>query len=197
MEQLIDSSDNLATEAREFVICKLRSASVIRLPVKINDKNISAILDTAAEVSILSDRLFQNLNSKPKIVKKVIMNAAGRDMQMIGVKLEPVRLKIESQEFLEPLYVAPIEDDMLLGLDFLLKYQARVDLNSQVLHIGEKKISLTLGETDSVKVFKITTSKKLVVPPFSVLRAPCKLDNMGSDYLRYIAIAQDIAKSWF
>ena len=183
MEQLIDSSDNLATEAREFVICKLRSASVIRLPVEINDRKISAILDTAAEVSILSDQLFQNLHSKPKIVKKVIMNAAGRDMRMTGAKLDSVRLKIGSHEYLEPLYVAPIEDDMLLGLDFLLKYQAKVDLNSQVLHLGGETIPLTLGETDPVRVFKITTSKKLVVPPFSVLRVPCKLDNMGSDYL--------------
>ena len=70
------------------------------------------------------------------------MHAAGRDMQMAGTKLDSVRLKIGSQEYLEPLYVAPIEDDMLLGLDFLLKYHARVDLESQVLHIGDKKTTI-------------------------------------------------------
>ena len=31
------------------------------------------------------------------------------------------------QEYLKPLYVAPIENDMLLGLDVLLKYHARVN----------------------------------------------------------------------
>ena len=46
-------------------------------------------------------------------------------MQMAGTKL--VRLRIGSQEYLKPLYVAPIENDMLLGLDFLLKYHARVN----------------------------------------------------------------------
>ena len=140
------SPANLTTEAREFINCKLRSASMIKIPVKINGQDVSAILDTAAEVSILSDQLFKQLNIKPKVVKKVIMHAAGRDMQMAGTKLDSVRLKIGSQEYLEPLYVAPIEDDMLLGLDFLLKYHARVDLESQVLHIGDKKLPLIQGE---------------------------------------------------
>lgn len=50
------------------------------------------------------------------------MNVVGRDMRMIGVKFDFVRLKIGSYEYLELLYVVSIEDDMLLGLDFLLKY---------------------------------------------------------------------------
>ena len=48
-------------------------------------------------------------------------------MQMAGTKLDSVRLRIGSQEYLKPLYVAPIENDMLLGLDLVLKYHARVN----------------------------------------------------------------------
>ena len=68
---------NLTTKAREFIICKLRSASMIKISVKIPGQDVSAILDPAAEVSILSDQFFKKLHIKPKIVKKVIMHAAG------------------------------------------------------------------------------------------------------------------------
>ena len=38
-------------------------------------------------------------------------------------------------------------------------------------------------ETESLRVLKTTINKKLVVPPFSVLRVPCKMDNLGFDYV--------------
>ena len=88
---------------------------MIKISVKINGQDVSAILNTAAEVSISFRSIFQTINIKLKIVKKVVMHAAGRNMQMAGTKLDSVRLKIGSQEYLEPLYVAPIENYMLLG----------------------------------------------------------------------------------
>ena len=50
---------------------------MIKISVKIHGQDVSAILDPAAEVSILSDQFFKKLNIKHKIVKKVIMHAAG------------------------------------------------------------------------------------------------------------------------
>lgn len=130
----------------ELVICRLRSASMIQVPIIVNGYKISAVLDTAAEVTILSDRLLKLLDEKPKISKPVIMHAAGRDMQMKGAKLEPVRMKLGEGWYCESLYMAPIEDDMLLGLDFLLKYQAKVNLSGNYLEIGKEKVSIIMGK---------------------------------------------------
>ena len=66
------------------------------------------------------------------------MHAVGRNMEMTGTKLEL-------------LFAAPIENDMLLGLNFLLRYHAKVHLKSQVLHIGDEN----LGETESFRVLKL------------------------------------------
>ena len=156
---------------------------MIQIPISVNGNNILAILDTAAEVTIISDRLIKKLKEKPKISKSVIMHAAGRDMQMKGAKLNPVRMKIGDDWYCEPLYMAPIEDDMLLGLDFLLKHKARVNLAESYLEIGEKKVSFVMGENNSVKVKRITVTKKLVVPAFSVLRVPCNMDTLDSQYM--------------
>jgi predicted aspartyl protease len=152
---------------------------MLQIPVYmyICGKFILAIVDTAAEVTIISDQVFETLGNKPKISKKVIMHAVGREMQRNGVRLVPIELDIGKKTYSESMYVAPIEDDMLLGLDFLLKHQANVNLGSQRLEIGNEKLSLRVGKNNSVRVKRITVNKKTVVPAFSVLRMPCQMDS--------------------
>lgn len=156
---------------------------MIQVPIIVNGYKISAVLDTAAEVTILSDRLLKLLDEKPKISKPVIMHAAGRDMQMKGAKLEPVRMKLGEGWYCESLYMAPIEDDMLLSLDFLLKYQAKVNLSENYLEIGKEKVSIIMGENNAVKVKRITIRKKSVIPAFSVLGVPGQMDILDSEYI--------------
>ena len=182
MGESFSSKESLGSS--ELVVCRLQSASMLQIPVHICGKSILAIVDTAAEVTIISDQVFETLGNKPKISKKVIMHAAGRDMQMNGVRLEPIEMGIGKKTYSESMYVAPIEDDMLLGLDFLLKHQANVNLGSQSLEIGNEKLSLRVGKNNSVRVKRITVNKKIVVPAFSVLRIPCKMDSeLQSDYI--------------
>lgn len=77
-----------------------------------------SIVDTAAEVSILSDRLFQQLAERRPIIRPITLRTAGGELSMQGSLISRVKLKLGTQMFKEHLYVAPITDDMLLGLDF-------------------------------------------------------------------------------
>ena len=53
---------------------------------------------------------------------------AGREMSMKCRVLQPMYFSILGFEFRQCLHVAPIDCDMLLGMDYLSKYRANLDL---------------------------------------------------------------------
>jgi hypothetical protein len=67
--------------------------------------------------------LFLIRNTIPYIIlpirKEVVMNTAGKGMQMNGYIAGPFQVVLGTHLFTVEIYVAPIEEDMLLGLDFL------------------------------------------------------------------------------
>jgi hypothetical protein len=61
------------------------------------------------------------------------MNTAGKGMQMNGYIAGPFQVVLGTHLFTVEIYVAPIEEDMLLGLDFL-------EANGVSLHLKEKEL---------------------------------------------------------
>ena len=157
--------DNLAEEERDpgsdsmstwedITICQLRSSSMLRVPVTLQDFKLQAVVDTAAEVTIISDSIFRELQPKPPYLKKVILHTAGLDLRMDGFVVGPVALKLGKNTFLEAVYVAPIQDDMLLGLDFLLRHGVDIKLDDRCLDFRGN------GEKVPIEVDRLVTSKE-------------------------------------
>ena len=48
---------------------------------------VEGIVDTASEVTIISDKLYDTLSIKPKVIKEITLYTAGRDMSMKGYLL--------------------------------------------------------------------------------------------------------------
>ncbi|KAH3801425.1 hypothetical protein DPMN_155075 [Dreissena polymorpha] len=94
---------------------------MFRVEVKLNGLVIQAVVDTAAEVTLVSDRVIAQLSAKVPVLEQVLMKTAGRGLQMNGSIVGPVTIQLGDMVFKERVYVAPIEDYMLLGLDFLKK----------------------------------------------------------------------------
>ncbi len=101
-----------------------------KVPVEVQGYRTSAIIDTAAEITIISDRVYHKLANPGSVIHKVTLNTAGRELQMKGFVVGPLTLTLGGQEFQENVYVAPIEDDMLLGLDFLRRHGLRLTFPS-------------------------------------------------------------------
>ena len=93
------------------------------------NKPIQAVLDTVAEVTIISDKIFPSIKPAPKVIKEVILRPAGRDKAMQGKIVGPVKILLD-------IYVAPIEDEMLLN--FLTRVGASAHLASDILTIGNE-----------------------------------------------------------
>ena len=54
---------------KDVVICQLRSSSILRVPVILQDVPLKAVVDTAAEVTIISDRICNEMDQKPPFLR--------------------------------------------------------------------------------------------------------------------------------
>ena len=185
-EEQDPGSDSMSTW-EDITICQLPSSSMLSVPVSLQDVKLLAVIDTAAEVTIISDSIFRELQPTPPYLKKVILHTTGRDLRMGGFVVGPVALKLGEITFPEAVYVAPIQDDMLLGLDFLLRHGVDIKLNDRCLAFRGKgqKVPIEverMGTSKESQVKKVTLLEKTVkVPPNTVLRLQCKISDSLND----------------
>jgi hypothetical protein len=64
----------------------------------------------------------------------------------------PFDLKVGSTTYRTDIYVAPIDDNMLLGLDFIFKSKAILDCAKQVLLINGEPVPLMYGSAELVPI---------------------------------------------
>jgi hypothetical protein len=122
----------LKTEEYPLIIRQSKSMSTVKIPILIQGTRVEGIIDTASEVTIISDTLYESLENKPAIKKEITLNAAGRDMSMKRYLLDQVHLHINGIRFYENVYVAPLQDAMLIRLDFMMKHKVKLDLNKNL-----------------------------------------------------------------
>ena len=53
-----------------FKVCQLKSASQYSLNIQVGDRCVSAVVDSAAEVSIISDKVYRSLKKPLKNCKR-------------------------------------------------------------------------------------------------------------------------------
>ncbi|KAH3785844.1 hypothetical protein DPMN_163939 [Dreissena polymorpha] len=82
---------------------------------------VGAVVDSAAEVSIISDRIYEAMvQQPPPRLRDVKLLMTRRDASMPSFVVGPVDLKIGNCWYRKHLHVAPKDVDMLLGLDILV-----------------------------------------------------------------------------
>ena len=92
----------------EIIVCQLRSSSTFTVNVIVEGVHVCAIVDTAAEVTIISDRILAKLSTPPPVLRSVTLNTASRDLKMEGKVVGPIELCLGSRTFNEVVYSAPI-----------------------------------------------------------------------------------------
>ena len=123
-------------------LCQTKALAVFNVDVDVEGNRVQAVVDTAAEATLLSDRLFYTLNPPPPFIRPCKIATAGRELSMDGGVVGPVRLKLGDRECTENIYVTPLEDEMLIGFDLLTKYGANI-------YMGRRTITFQDGSVDS------------------------------------------------
>jgi len=177
-QTVIDDPEEVIT------IRQMCSNAMFRIPVSVGGETVKAVIDTAAEVTIISDQLYDSLGKKPTIMKRVILNTAGREMRMKGFVVGPVQLCIGNKTFNENVYVAPIEDQMLLGIDLMKKWKVGINIKDAKFAFEDEDIQMEFGnKSEEFRVSRVRVQKKVVIPPNTVKLVKCVLDQKLQDYM--------------
>ena len=173
------------TEVPPVTVCMLRSVSKFTVPVQVEDLTVDAILDSAAEVTIISGRVYESMSAPPEKLYDVRLDTAGRQLSMRGFVAGPMKLKIGRSCHEGPVYVAPIEQDMLFGVDIMRKGSAAIDMGRNLFRFKGQEISMNSqgGGNHNPQVARVTVAKRLVIPPNSAAQVRCKMNGSMSDYL--------------
>jgi hypothetical protein len=59
---------------------------------------LQAVVDTAAQVTLVSEEFYKSLNPAPPIRKEVVMNTAGKGMQMNGYIAGPFQVSLRCRD---------------------------------------------------------------------------------------------------
>ena len=151
---------------------------------------VEAVVDSAAQVTIISDRIFNKLKNPPKNIHTVSLQTAGRQMYMQGFIADPLGVNIGQSYYKGPIYVAPIQQDMLFGMDLIQRGGAIINVGKGTFIYDGHEITMNIGDREGKpSVACVTVAKRCVVPPKSVVRLGCQMDKNLSDY--YVEPCED------
>ena len=127
------------------------------------------------------------MEPKPPCLRKVVLHTAARDTKMHGFVVGPVNLQLGASIFPESVYVAPIQDDMLLGLEFLLRHGVHIRLEERYLDFkgNDEKIPIEVERSSQKEntVARVIIQKNTKIPPNSVVRLLCDITDKLADYI--------------
>ena len=105
----------------------------MEVPVIVAGSPITAIVDTAAQVTIMSEELSRELGIGSCDPIRLV-TADGTSL--VGRLIAAVPLQLGSRSYSWGIYAGPITDQLILGLDFLSTYRCIIDLDSNFLVVG-------------------------------------------------------------
>ena len=167
------------------MVQSLGSGSAYQVEVSVEGVVVQATIDTAAEATIISNQLFERLGREYDKRNEVIMYTAGKDQTLPAFLIVPVCIDLGPLSTKELIYVAPIQDDMLLGMDFHRKHATTIDfkrdvilVHSQAIHIAPRR------EQEVYSSYQVVLSEEVSIPANSVANTLCSAElETGMEYV--------------
>ena len=169
----------------EIIIRSLHSTGNIIKECIIDDMVVKATVDTGATVSLLSYEMFSCMKNPPKVEKAVTMKTASDNLSFTGKLLQPTLIKIDSVHLWWKLYLAPISDNMLLGLDVLKAINAHIDCLENEVVVPNNNFVLDPNIVELSPDLDVKLDSSLKIPPLTevVVRLGRKKRREGVWYL--------------
>ena len=173
------SGDQLPPQVREVVV---RSTAVntagysLVVPVRVKGKTLEGVVDTGADGTVINSKFIDITQFE---AEPVMLKGLEPDRLIAGHLIKDVAINLGGRMYRWDLYVAPISDDLLLGLDFMIAYKVDPLISRNVLMIGGLEVPATLKRGSSGQqqgIGRVLISKRTVVPPNSVMRMECNVD---------------------
>ena len=144
--------------------------NVLEIEVLIGGTPINAILDTAAEITVINDKIAQGIIMNTSS-EKIKLNSAFQSSISFGYKMKQVPIIIGEKSYLWDVVAADLKDDMLLGNDFLREYGAAINLQNNTLTMKDGQSIPAVYKRINDQTFhisRVTSARTVVIPPMSV-----------------------------
>ncbi|CAG2257817.1 unnamed protein product [Mytilus edulis] len=153
------------------------AASLI-LKVKINGVDVDAVVDTAAQVTIISEKFMKKLQPPLELKSSVTLKGAGAENKIKARYANRVSIRTGKTETKWQIIVADITDPVLLGLDFLQHLQAVIDLANYTVKINNQTLQASAVKSNNkeMKVCRVTLNQNVVIPSMTVIEFSAMLE---------------------
>ena len=94
----------------------------------VNHVELEATIDTGCTNSVLATSVYNKFQVPPTFIKNKTLHSAGLNQTVNAMLVGPVRISIGHLLLFKNIYVGPIQDDFLLGLDLLFEIQGKIDV---------------------------------------------------------------------
>ncbi|GFO32150.1 hypothetical protein PoB_005865500 [Plakobranchus ocellatus] len=84
--------------------------------------SVGAIIDTNTEITVIPREVCRRIFPKPSLHGKRLIRMAGKSQSSWTNLADPISIRIRSLRTQEKMHVAQINDEMLLVVDYLDKY---------------------------------------------------------------------------
>ena len=108
------------------------------LEVQVGDRVCEAVIDSGAQVTVLSRGVFEKLKNKPKVGRRVRLKGPADDNIMMADVVEKFRLGIGGTYYTNRVFIADISDECIFGLDSMKLFKMVIDLDKGIVGVNGK-----------------------------------------------------------
>lgn len=87
---------------------------------------MNATVNTAAYITIVSQKVYDSMQPKPQVFEESNIILAGEGTGMRAQYSGKVEITVGGYRFVQPIYVGPLQDEMLLGIYFVGSHGAQI-----------------------------------------------------------------------
>ncbi len=127
---------SLVSAIRRICVNKTNRSKTVHLPIEINRCVIEGLVDTGASISVMAAAVVRELGMMHLIVgSETYKTASGVVTQALG-RIDEVPVMVGGVQCTMTLMVVDTDSyDVLLGLDFLMKIEAIVDVERGLIQV--------------------------------------------------------------
>ena len=141
MASLVDEGDQC------IMVGHLSPPTAFTVQIELQGTPLEAVVDTGAEVTVPGTEVYDQLQKKPPVRRRVTLLQAGDGARLKGFIAGPFVVQAGQNVHQVDLNIAPLKDSMLLGMDFQWDHRAKLDLDPGTLCLGSETICMTWGRS--------------------------------------------------